>query len=195
MYNRPVCLLESRREKRNGTEPVPRACLCLGVLIQIQDPWPELDREEKFLEAHPDQPHQQTGRVYFVAALKSTVNSARAGAHFRIELSQAQLGPSNSFSRRFGSKSFLRLKIPTNLLHKSGRDLVDLYLRKPVILCQSVFRAFYAKDQTVFYFRTNEIWDPKLQVISPPLSPSSRLGFLEFIQWHNPIELNNHQVL
>lgn len=114
-------------------------------------------------------------------------------ADYKIELSQAQLGTSNSFSRRFGSKHFLRLKIPPAISNKSGPGLID-YLRKPIILCQSVFRAFYAKEQTVFYFKTNEVWNPKLQVISPPTPSAPGIGLMGFIEWHNSIELNKGQV-
>lgn len=160
-----------------------------------QDPWPELDREEKFATDHPDPDEidHRGGRVHFYATLKKPTTTTTKDI-YKIELNPARLGASNSFSRRFGSKSFLHLKIPTPLLYQQGSDMTS-YLRKPLILCQHVFRAFYAKEQTVYYFRTNEVWNAEVQLISPPSSSSSGIGFLDFIKWHNPIELNYQQVL
>jgi hypothetical protein len=81
-----------------------------------------------------------------------------------------------------------------NIVSQAHRLNILDYLHKPVILCQNVFRAFYLKDQHVYYFRTNEVWDTNKQIISPSVSPSTGLSFIEFIQWHNPIELNQRQV-
>jgi hypothetical protein len=80
------------------------------------------------------------------------------------------------------------------LIH-ADPNLID-FLRKPIILCQAVYRAFYAKEQTAFYFRTNEVWDARGQKICPPASPlSPGLGLKQFLDWHNPIERNLKQVL
>lgn len=110
-------------------------------------------------------------------------------SNYRIELERAVLGPSCRFKRRFGSPNFLHIKIPSNLLHNSNSKLREFFFR-PFILWGRVFRSFYAKDRTVFLFRTNEMMmDGKFY---PDHFPGPSL--LRFLDWHNPLETNANQV-
>jgi hypothetical protein len=93
------------------------------------------------------------------------------------------------FARRFGSKHFFRLKMPKAL--KFNSDSLLQFLRKPLLLCGFVFRAFYAKDSNIIYVKTNEVTDG--QIITGEILPGT-MPFLEFLDWHNPIELNADQV-
>jgi hypothetical protein len=68
--------------------------------------------------------------------------------------------------------------------------LIDYFCR-PFVLWGYIFRPFYAKDDNIFLFKTNEIMDGTK--ISPTPSPIG-LSFLDFINWHNPLELNTGQV-
>lgn len=111
---------------------------------------------------------------------------------FKIFVEPAELGTSCRFSRRFGSTSFLRIKVHKNALRNESK-LVE-FLKRPFIFLGSVYRSFFAKDSNVFLFKTNEI------VLGPDVSVSSadtvpgRLSLLEFLEWHNPLHLNANQV-
>ncbi|KAG5653736.1 hypothetical protein H0H81_010993 [Sphagnurus paluster] len=69
-------------------------------------------------------------------------------------------------------------------------SLVEFFLR-PFILWGHVFRSFYAKDETVFMFRTNEM------LINGEIISDQRLGMslLKFIDWHNPPMFNTNQAM
>ncbi|KXN89661.1 putative RNA-dependent RNA polymerase SHL2 [Leucoagaricus sp. SymC.cos] len=160
------------------------------------DPWTEFEKEDAFAVAHPNSVsiNEKGGKIHFTATLKQS--SARKHSNipeYKIELNQAELGPSCSFSRRFGSKCFFRLKIPKTIIG-SDTNLIE-FLCKPIILCQGVYRAFYAKEQTAFYFRTSEIWNDGLEEISPPHLSSPGFGLRQFLAQHNPIETNQGQTM
>lgn len=110
---------------------------------------------------------------------------------YKLTLEPAELSSSHSFARRFGSKHFLRMKLTKGVINKHSKKLLD-YIRRPLILCGSVFRAFFAKESNVFYVKTNEGTDGKS--ILSNVSVPNVMSFLEFINWHNPIELNSKQV-
>ena len=110
---------------------------------------------------------------------------------YKLTLEPAELSSSHSFARRFGSKHFLRMKLTKGVTNKHSKELLD-YIRRPLILCGSVFRAFFAKESNVFYVKTNEGTDGKS--ILSNVSVPGVMSFLEFINWHNPIELNSKQV-
>lgn len=107
---------------------------------------------------------------------------------YKIILDRCTLGPSCRFARRFGSSNFLRIKIPAGTLHKPDNGL-NLFFSKPFVLWGRVFRSFYAKDDTVFLFRTNEIMENSR--IVPDRVPG--LSLLQFLDWHNPLESNSNQ--
>lgn len=127
------------------------------------------------------------GQVHF----RGILGHCKTSGKFTVDLEEATIGPSYLFSRRFGSKSFFRIK-----LGKSAKVVPGLcfdYLRNPFVICGRVFRAFYAKDDTVFLFKTNEIWLSE-DVIIPGPKGGDGMSFEEFINWFNPMDLNRAQV-
>lgn len=64
------------------------------------------------------------------------------------------------------------------------------FFRRPFIIAGRVFRAFLEKEKNVFFFMTNENSDPGLVLDTV----SQKLSIDDFLNWHNPIELNKNQV-
>ncbi|KAF8078266.1 RNA dependent RNA polymerase-domain-containing protein [Lyophyllum atratum] len=154
-------------------------------------PWEELDKEEDALSLDPyaglghgeHTPGWYGGKIEFRGSLEHD-------GSYRVKLERCALGPSCRFSRRFGSKNILRIKIKSSLLHSQDNGLQDFF-RKPFVLWGSVFRSFYAKDDTVFLFRTNE------GMVDGEIVPKQFPGFslLEFLDWHNPPLPNSNQAM
>ncbi|KAJ4498650.1 RNA dependent RNA polymerase-domain-containing protein [Lentinula lateritia] len=157
-------------------------------------PYDELDLEEESLKRDPysalgfvQNSDWFGGKVVFRAKLKIQVENPKKPPSFKIELEKAELGASSRFSRRFGSKSFIRIKIPKNLTRYS-KELMHFF-RRPFIIAGRVFRAFLEKEKNVFFFMTNENSDPGLVLDTV----SQKLSIDDFLNWHNPIELNKNQ--
>ena len=172
------------------------------LLLVLQCPWQELDREEEALRKSPygglgfdqnDEPLKwYGGQVLFHAKLHNTSSrdSKSLNPTYKFTLEPAELSFSHSFARRFGSKHFLRLKLTKTALNNSAK-LLD-YLRRPLILCGGVFRAFFAKSHNVFYVKTNEGTNGDSILSNAPIP--GIMSFLDFINWNNPIDLNSKQV-
>ncbi|KAJ3541918.1 hypothetical protein NMY22_g3700 [Coprinellus aureogranulatus] len=165
--------------------------------LRARDPWPELDREEAALAANPygamgyNEGGQPTewygGQVQFRAVLH---HAPLVPGKFILKLERPVIGPSSQLTRRFGSKHFIRVKLskPAKNLSTQAYE----WLRKPIVICGHVHRAFFAKDDNAFLVRTNEGWDGK--IISPgPGSNERNMSFLDFVKWFNSLELNSTQ--
>lgn len=112
-------------------------------------------------------------------------------SRFELKLERPTLGPSCQLTRRFGSKHFIRLRLTKQAKKESGKAYE--WLRKPFVICGSVYRAFYSKEDNTFLVKTNETWDGK--IISPGLlTEGGVMSFLEFINWFNSLEKNKTQV-
>ncbi|KAJ3515971.1 hypothetical protein NLJ89_g1430 [Agrocybe chaxingu] len=167
-------------------------------------PWQELDREEAALLNDPygglgfkqtgESLEWHGGQVLFHGKLHDiSPKNCRKEPKYKMTLEPAELGPSNMFARRFGSKHFFRLKLTKGVLNKSAEHLMT-YLQKPLLLCGGVFRAFYAKDTNIFYVKTNERTDgTRVLVREPPIQ--NVYSFLEFLEWHNPMKSNMKQTM
>ncbi|KAF5357710.1 hypothetical protein D9758_007515 [Tetrapyrgos nigripes] len=150
-------------------------------------PWTELDQEELAFKQDADYggignnsafPDWYGGKVDLRGTLQKNMS---------IKLEMCTLGPSNKAKRRFGSKSFIRIKIPDNLRFHQNTDFVSFF-KHPFVFWGSVFRAFYAKDDSVFLYLTNETYENGAFKKHP-----ERLPLYSFVEWANPPELNKNQ--
>ncbi|KAK0468272.1 RNA dependent RNA polymerase-domain-containing protein [Desarmillaria tabescens] len=165
---------------------------------EAKNPWKELDLEEEALKKDPNgclgfnetNDDWYGGKVNFRGKLKKT-SAKGSSPSFKIVLEKAELGPSNRFARKFGSKSFLRIKVTKECLSYE-KELV-LFFKHPFILNGSVFRAFYEKDKNVFLFMTNEVVEGSK--ISPQNFRLDRISLIDFLDWHNPITNNINQTM
>lgn len=130
------------------------------------------------------------GKVQFRATLKA-IDEKNTNPHYRIQLMPPELGPSSRMTRRYGSKNFLRVKVPRIILNKPRHGLVGFFSQH-FLLCGVVYRAFYAKDETVFLIATNASVPgcSRMPTHAQPAPPS----FEKFLDWHNPIYHNTAQV-
>ncbi len=142
----------------------------------------------------PDKPGWYGGKVHFTA--KVVVDKEKKD-DFRLVLDRPTLGTSNRFMRRFGSRRFIRVRIQKDALMQKGNRLAD-YFYRPFVISGAVFRAFFAKEQNVFLFRTNEVvqeLDGIVQVVPPSGPPAhGEISLFELIKWHNDLKFNNDQV-
>ncbi|KAF9569288.1 hypothetical protein CPC08DRAFT_701791 [Agrocybe pediades] len=173
--------------------------------LASKSPWQELDREEEALAkskygglgfSEDGKPLSwYGGKVLFHGKLQDVSPRGSKEPDFKLTLEPAELGPSNMFARRFGSKHFFRIKLTKAVLASKKSDLLINYLRRPLIICGCVFRAFYAKESNVFYVKTHETMALEDNSVTTKLTVPDTMSFLEFLNWHNSIDLNNNQTM
>ncbi|TFK39284.1 RNA dependent RNA polymerase-domain-containing protein [Crucibulum laeve] len=160
----------------------------------VKTPWQELDTEERALSEdiygglghNPNYPDWYGGKVEFRAKLAGNKDDG-----YKITLERCTLGASSRFTRRFGSWSFIRVKIPLQTFHKSDNGL-NVFFKKAFVIWGNVFRACYAKDQSVFLFRTNELCQAGR--LTSNAVPGMSLEQL-VSDWHNPLAINGNQLM
>ncbi|KAG2369444.1 RNA dependent RNA polymerase-domain-containing protein [Suillus spraguei] len=164
----------------------------------VLSPWKELDREHELALAMGDnfdgfQRHADGwygGKVHFCATLKA-VDKKTTTPEYRIQLSPPELGSSSRLTRQYGSKNFLRVKVPRHILNKPQHGLVEFFSQH-FLLCGLIYRAFYARDGSVFLVATNSSTGcSRIPSHAHPPPPSLE----DFLDWHNPIYHNVAQTV
>jgi hypothetical protein len=89
---------------------------------------------------------------------------------------------------------FIRVKISDRVAHNVDSNKLIEYFSHPFVLLGRVFRAYYAKD-SVFLVQTNEVL-ANSRIESCPWHPSQPgpMPLLDFLDWFNPLKLNQDQV-
>ncbi|KAH8101472.1 RNA dependent RNA polymerase-domain-containing protein [Cristinia sonorae] len=168
-----------------------------GSESAVKNPWDELDLERKlqspegFLGCNEDlttsrDPAWYGGKVHFSCRLVSETDRS-----YKLVLEPPVLGPSSRFTRRFGSERFIRVRIQKKLFYGDSEALIQ-YFQKPFVFDHQVYRAFFAKDLTVFLVETAEKWTGEAVVPDQTRGPLI-LSFMDFINWHNPLHCNRTQ--
>ncbi|RXW15104.1 hypothetical protein EST38_g10750 [Candolleomyces aberdarensis] len=165
---------------------------------RVRNPWEELDKEDKAMANDPfgamgfnkdGSPSEfYGGQVQF----RGTLSLPRDAKEPTLKLEAPTLGPSTQFGRRFGSKSLFRIKLSKEALWMNSMALLN-YFRRPFIICGFVFRSFYSKEDNVFLIKTDERWDGT-NVLQAD-GESGVMSFMDFINWHNSLELNCNQAM
>lgn len=128
------------------------------------------------------------GQVQF----RGTLSLPRGAKIPILKLEAPTLGPSTQFGRRLGSKSLFRIKLSREVQWMNPMALLN-YFRRPFIICGAVFRSFYSKENNIFLVKTNERWDGT-SVLPNDQAELGVMSFMDFINWHNSLELNCNQV-
>ncbi|KAI0635289.1 RNA dependent RNA polymerase-domain-containing protein [Trametes polyzona] len=212
---REVKNMVGQATKANPTDAVPgdleQFAAAYSRELAAKLPWDELDKEERVLREHPlggigchqdqpfcaDDPDWYGGKVHFIARLRKSEGG------YKLDLERPALGTSNRFARRFGSRRFVRVRIPEDIVLGGDGDALVEFFKRPFVIGSAVFRAFYAKEKNVFLFRTNEevlgsLEEGSLQVATaPPGSATAQRehSFLSLIKWHNDLLLNSEQTM
>ncbi|KAJ7721959.1 RNA dependent RNA polymerase-domain-containing protein [Mycena maculata] len=165
-----------------------------------QCPWAELDLEEAALSANPNAGlgncpeylQGYGGKVSFTGTIDAQIpDKSRRLESVKVVLDRSTLASSCRLARRFGSSSFLRLKVPSKILHSNAEGLKDFF-QKPFVIFDRVFRSFYAKDGAVFLFRTRERC---VNGVVQTVASAHGLTLFEFLNEFNPLDLNANQLV
>ncbi|TRM60307.1 RNA dependent RNA polymerase-domain-containing protein [Schizophyllum amplum] len=192
-------LLSMKRITYNALTPEKLSAL-RGEIPPIA--WAELDTEIETLKLDPEaglgnstvKPGWYGGKVVFPLKVKpKRVDRSGKGpiTGYHIVLDHATLSSSTRFARKSGSAAFIRVKVAMDILRSNAGMMVDLFL-KPFVLWDRVFRAFFAKDDNVFLYCTNETMGESgmLRTID-----NGRQSLLDFVEFHNPLREGDKQLL
>ncbi|KAJ7469578.1 RNA dependent RNA polymerase-domain-containing protein [Mycena latifolia] len=166
--------------------------------------WNEVDREEKAIregkgrglglmgrweswEGHSD---YYGGQIQYPLRL---VKSDDAGSgNYGIFLDKPRKGRSHRFARDLGSPSVLQLSIPSQLFKdESEEKKIKHFLTKRFVINGRIFVPIPPKDNSsVYLIQINQNWRRRPL---PYYGDQFRVSFEEFMQRHNPPELNSQQ--
>ncbi|KAJ3509083.1 hypothetical protein NLJ89_g5408 [Agrocybe chaxingu] len=151
--------------------------------------WEELDREQAAILENKGrglglmgewqgEPNWYGGRIQQLGHL------VKEGTTYKVVLERMEKKRSHRFARYYGSRRFIQIGIPEDLLKKENAAVKNFVKRK-FILCGRVFVPFHSKDKHIYLVETDENCGRSSQTWCGDLS---RRPFNEFINWHNPLD-------
>ncbi|TRM67733.1 RNA dependent RNA polymerase-domain-containing protein [Schizophyllum amplum] len=162
-------------------------------------PYAEQDKEEAMLAKNEhaalgfneDDPSWFGGKIHYTARIKETGSRSNP---FTVVLRRPELGVSSQFYRRYGSASFLTVRLSKGISGDRGNgEAIDVFVRRPLIVLGRVFRTVRRADDSFIYFRTNELFVG--DSVSPNQTISGAPSFWDFFNAQNPLTHNTAQTM
>ncbi|KAL1661582.1 RNA dependent RNA polymerase-domain-containing protein [Schizophyllum commune] len=164
-------------------------------------PYTEQDKEEAMLAKdpyaglgfHEDEPYWFGGKIHYTARIELSDSGSRYNP-FKVTLRRPELGVSSQFYRRYGSSSFLTVKLAKAVSNDRGYgDAIETFVRRPLVILGRVFRAVRRVDDSFIYFRTNEVCVG--DKIPPDETVPGAPSLWDFLNAQNPLRLNTAQTM
>jgi RNA-dependent RNA polymerase len=109
---------------------------------------------------------------------------------FTYRLDRPDIKKSTRFARFLGSRRILKVKLSKGLRFEKGNSVRE-HLSGPFVLCGRVFVPFASKEGSAYMVEVNEDEDRKPDSVQ---GDDKRTSLWDFIEWHNPLGLNQKQV-
>ncbi|KAF8555107.1 hypothetical protein OG21DRAFT_1411391 [Imleria badia] len=107
-----------------------------------------------------------------------------------IQLEKPEIRRSHRFSRFLGSRRILQVRIADDLLYKPSNNVRAVLGSSKFILCGRVFLPFHAKEGSMYLIETDQNYE---RVSNSLDGDDLRMSLRHFIDWHNPLDLNQEQ--
>ncbi|KAG8719689.1 hypothetical protein FRC09_010775 [Ceratobasidium sp. 395] len=171
----------------------------LIALPALLSPWESYDEEETYITANSNSQlvnehgGNVTQRMYLQIAKSSpTLQATIDGLHFQFTLEQPQRSRSSRFSRYLGSRRLIQCYFSDKDGRAHREAILEFFASKKLLVNGRLFQAFYGHDSKVELMEINEDVG---RVPNPALGDHNRISLLEFIAWHNNLDLNYRQTV
>ncbi|KAI0082129.1 hypothetical protein K474DRAFT_1655468 [Panus rudis PR-1116 ss-1] len=153
--------------------------------------WAELDREQDALIENNSRglglqgewqgvDNWYGGRIQQVLSIQPTSDRNEP---YRLQLEKMEMKKSHRFARFLGSRRLLRIKL-------AEEKQADMLSRSSFVLCGRVFVPFCIKDKAAFLVEIDQDYERRP---SQSQCDHLRMSYMSFIDWYNPLKLNDKQ--
>jgi RNA-dependent RNA polymerase len=127
---------------------------------------------------------------WYGGRIEQVVRLSKSKGKFTYRLDRPGLKKSTRFARFLGSRRILRIRLSEDLLYEKSSGVRE-HLGGPFVLCGRVFVPFASKEGSAYMVEVNEDEDRRPDMAQ---GDDKRMCLWNFIEWHNPLGLNQKQV-
>ncbi|CAE7232722.1 unnamed protein product [Rhizoctonia solani] len=147
-------------------------------------PWAEYDHEDMLLRTHSTERFGCEGS-YFGGKIDQVLRlSVNSSGRFEFRLQPPAVSTSCRFRRYLGSRRLVEVRFSDKEPRLHAQTLRNYMIDHALIINGRVFRAFYARKNTVYLVETNEGLDREEDDL---IGDQYRQSLRAFIEWHNPL--------
>ncbi|KAH7338887.1 RNA dependent RNA polymerase-domain-containing protein [Rhizoctonia solani] len=154
--------------------------------------WVEYDHEDMLLRTHSTERFGCEGS-YFGGKVDQILRlSVHTSGRFEFRLQPPAVSTSCRFRRYLGSRRLVEVRFSEKEPRLQPQALRNFMIDNALVINGRVFRAFYARKNTVYLVETNEDLDREEDDL---IGDQYRQSLRDFIEWHNPLYANPSQAL
>jgi len=127
---------------------------------------------------------------WYGGRIEQVVKLSKSDDTFAYRLVRPALRKSTRFARFLGSRRILKVNLAKDLRFMKDSGVRE-HLSGPFVLCGRVFVPFASKGSSAYMMEVNEGEDRRPDSAKGDFT---RISLWDFIQWHNPLALNENQV-
>jgi RNA-dependent RNA polymerase len=127
---------------------------------------------------------------WYGGRIEQKMRLSRSKGKITYRLDRPDLKKSTRFARFLGSRRILKVALSKDLLYEKGNSVRD-HLSGRFVLCGRVFVPFASREGSAYMVEVNEDEDRKPDTAQ---GDDKRTSLWDFIEWHNPLGLNQKQV-
>ncbi|CAE6452141.1 unnamed protein product [Rhizoctonia solani] len=155
-------------------------------------PWAEYDHEDMLLRTNSTERLGWQG-TYFGGKIDQVLRlSVHTSGRFEFRLQPPAVSTSSRFRRYLGSRRLIEVRFSEKEPGLRPQAFREYMIANALVINGRVFRAFYARKNTVYLVETNEALDRQDDEL---VGDQFRLSLRDFIEWHNPLYANPYQTL
>ncbi|KAL5640276.1 hypothetical protein ACGC1H_007522 [Rhizoctonia solani] len=155
-------------------------------------PWAEYDHEDMLLRTHSTERFGCEGS-YFGGKIDQVLRlSVHSSGRFEFRLQPPAVSTSCRFRRYLGSRRLVEVRFSDKEPRLHPPTLRKYMIDNALVINGRVFRAFYARKNTVYLVETNEGLDRQQDHL---IGDQYRESLRDFIEWHNPLYANPSQAV
>ncbi|KAG8743840.1 hypothetical protein FRC10_011307 [Ceratobasidium sp. 414] len=170
----------------------------LIALPALVSPWEDYDDEESYIRADRDAELMNehggkvTQRIHLQITKSSMAEAAIDGLYFKFTLEQPTKSKSSRFSRYMGSRRLIQCHFSERDGRSHREAIIRFFASKKLLVNGRLFQAFYGHGSKVELMEINEDIGRASDTV---FGDHNRISLLEFVAWHNNVDLNYRQTL
>ncbi|KAG9090168.1 hypothetical protein FRC06_001192 [Ceratobasidium sp. 370] len=133
-----------------------------------------------------------TQRIHLQITRSPIAQASIDGLHFKFTLEQPTKSKSSRFSRYLGSRRLIQCHFSERDGRNHREAIIKFFASKKLLVNGRLFQAFYGHSSKIELMEINEDFGRTPDVV---FGDYNRISLLEFVAWHNNVDLNYKQTL
>ncbi|QRV85354.1 RNA-dependent RNA polymerase [Ceratobasidium sp. AG-Ba] len=163
----------------------------LTVVPEVASPWSSYDEEESYIRREQGSTDTNDNGGKIIQRIYLRIDT-RSKTRFKFTLEQPTKSKSFRFNRFLGSRRVIQCHFSEKDRRSFGSEILDFFASNKLLILGRLYQGFYGHDSKIELMEINEDFG---RTPTDLYGDHNRMSLLDFIAWHNNVELNGNQTV